>query len=47
MFFDDETAWAKCMGAMDTDAEWLALGREFSVDPPARATRSNLYRDLL
>ena len=47
MFFDDETAWAKCMGAMDTDAEWLELGREFSADPPARATRSNLYRDLL
>jgi len=35
------------MVAMDTDAEWLALGAEFAPDPPAEATGSMLARDLL
>jgi len=47
MIFPDEAAFASAMVAMDTDAEWLALGAEFAPDPPAEATGSMLARDLL
>ena len=47
MIFDDEAAFASAMVAMDTDEEWLALGAEFVVDPPAESTNSMLARDLL
>ena len=47
MIFPDEMTFGSAMSAMDSDEEWLALGAEFSVDPPAEATNSMLARDLL
>ena len=47
MIFEDEATFGAAMAAMDTDEEWLALGAEFVVDPPAEATNSMLARDLL
>ena len=47
MIFPDEMTFGSAMSAMDTAEEWLALGAEFSVDPPAEATNSMLARDLL